>query len=123
MAQEALEKFEGENMKENSFKQIEIGSIPEDWEVAKYISKLKELKPALRERFKVSKIGIFGSFTRNEQGKGSDLDILVIFEESLGLKFFDLVYFLEKELGRKVDVVTPDAISPYIKPYIEVIFI
>ena len=123
MAQEALEKFEGENMKENSFKQIEIGSIPEDWEVAKYISKLKELKPALRERFKVSKIGIFGSFTRNEQGKGSDLDILVIFEESLGLKFFDLVSFLEKELGRKVDVVTPDAISPYIKPYIEVIFI
>jgi len=120
MAQEIIEKFEGE---ENSFKQIEISSIPEDWEVAKYISKLKELKPALRERFKVSKIGIFGSFTRNEQGKGSDLDILVIFEESLGLKFFDLVYFLEKELGRKVDVVTPDAISPYIKPYIEVIFI
>jgi len=39
------------------------------------------------------------------------------------LKFFDLVYFLEEELGRKVDVVTPDAISPYIKPYIEVILI
>ncbi len=110
-------------MKENNFKKTEIGSIPEDWEVVKYISKLKELKPALRERFKVSKIGIFGSFARNEQREGSDLDILVIFEESLGLKFFELVYFLEKELGRKVDVVTPDAISPYIKPYIEVIFI
>jgi len=122
MAQETPEKFEGET-KENSFRQIEISSIPADWEVAKYISKLKALKPALRERFKVSKIGIFGSFVRNEQREGSDLDILVIFEESLGLKFFDLVYFLEEELGRKVDVVTPDAISPYIKPYIEVIFI
>jgi len=122
MTQETPEKFEGEN-KENSFKQIEISSIPADWEMAKYISKLKGLKPALRERFKVSKIGIFGSFVRNEQREGSDLDILVIFEESLGLKFFDLVYFLEEELGRKVDVVTPDAISPYIKPYIEVIFI
>ena len=92
MPQEAFEKFKGEN-KENSFKQIEIGSIPEDWEVAKYISKLKALKPALRERFKVSKIGIFGSFARNEQREGSDLDILVIFEESLGLKFFDLVFY------------------------------
>jgi len=51
------------------------------------------LKPALRERFKVSKIGIFGSFARNEQREGSDLDILVIFEESLGLKFFDLVFY------------------------------
>jgi len=39
----------------------------------------------------------------------------------LGLKFFDL--FLEEELGRKVDVVTPDAISPHIKPYIGVILI
>jgi len=68
MAQETLKKFEEEN-KENSFKQAEIGSIPEDWEVAKYIS-IKELKPALRERFKVSKIGIFGSFARNEQEKG-----------------------------------------------------
>jgi len=37
------------------------------------------------------------------------------------LKFFDLVYFLEEELGRKVDVVTPDAISSYI--YRGVIFI
>jgi len=41
MAQETLKKFEEEN-KENSFKQAEIGSIPEDWNVAKYISKLKE---------------------------------------------------------------------------------
>ena len=58
-------------MKENNFKKTEIGSIPEDWEVVKYISKLKELKPALRERFKVSKIGILASFVRNEQGKGA----------------------------------------------------
>ena len=120
MAQETLKKFEEEN-KENNFKRAEIGSIPEDWDVAKYISKLKELKPALRGRFKVPKIGIFGSFARNEQGKGSDLDILVIFEEPLGLKLFDL--FLEEELGRKVDVVTPDAISLYIKLYIGVILI
>jgi len=39
----------------------------------------------------------------------------------LGLKFFDL--FLEEELERKVDVVTPDAISLYIKLYIGVILI
>jgi len=47
---------------EKSIKQKEIGLIPNDWEVTKYIKMLKKLKPILKEEFKVSKIGIFGSF-------------------------------------------------------------
>lgn len=99
--------------------------IPEDWEVVKYIRKLKELKPLLRKKFKVSRIGIFGSFARNSQTEDSDIDILVEFYRPIGLQFFDLREYLEKELGRKVDLVSYSAISPYIKPYIEkdVIFI
>ena len=86
---------------------------------------LKNLKPILKKRFKVSKIGIFGSYTKNLQKKDSDIDILVKFSEPIGLDFFDLLEYLEKRLGIKVELVSVDAISPYIKPYIEkdVIFI
>jgi len=45
---------------------------------------LRERKDFLSERFKVKRIGIFGSWVRNEQKKGSDIDILVEFEEACG---------------------------------------
>ena len=94
-------------------------TIPQEWEVSKYLKILKKLKPTLREKFKVVKIGIFGSFVRNEQRKNSDIDIIVKFSEPIGLKMVELVFFLEKELGRKVELVPDEAISPYIKPYVE----
>ena len=56
---------------------------------------LTEHKGELRERFKVKEIGIFGSFVRGEQGKRSDIDILVEFEEPPSLfEFMDLEDYL-----------------------------
>ena len=94
-------------------------------EILKYIEILKGLKPHLDREFKVSKIGIFGSYVRGEQREESDIDIIVDFYEPIGLKFIDLLHFLERKIGRKVDLVSAKGISPYIKPYIdgEVIFI
>ncbi len=46
---------------------------------------LKKQKPAIRERYSVSKIGIFGSYVRGEQKRKSDVDILVEFERPLHL--------------------------------------
>ncbi|NIM11772.1 MAG: nucleotidyltransferase [Candidatus Aminicenantes bacterium] len=70
--------------------------------------------------FGVRRLGLFGSFIRNQQGKDSDVDILVEFEP--GLKTFDnfihLAFFLEDILRRRVDLVTTDALSPYIGPHI-----
>ena len=80
---------------------------------------LKELEPILAQEYKVARIGVFGSLVRGEQTEKSDVDILVEFSEPIGLKFFDLIEFLEQKLGRKVDLVSVDAISPYIKPYVE----
>ena len=102
----------------NNFKQTEI-SFPEDREVMKHIEILKKLKPILKKEFKVSRIGIFGSVVRNEQSGSSDIDIIVEFSEPIGLRFIELAEFLEKKLGRKVDLVSSEGISPYIKPYIE----
>ncbi|MCL0052312.1 nucleotidyltransferase family protein [Peptococcaceae bacterium] len=93
--------------------------ISENREVYRFINILRKLKPILEKEFKVSKIGIFGSFIRNEQSKKSDIDILVEFSEPIGLRFFDLIELLEKKLGKKVDLVSKESISPYISPYIE----
>jgi uncharacterized protein len=72
------------------------------------------------QRLGVRRCGLFGSFARGEQNDQSDVDILVEFEE--GQKTFDnfmaLAFFLEDLLGRKVDLLTPESLSPYIGPHI-----
>ncbi|MEM3505172.1 MAG: nucleotidyltransferase family protein [Archaeoglobaceae archaeon] len=70
--------------------------------------RLEELKPFLKEKFKVKFIGIFGSYVRGEEKKGSDLDILVEFEDSADLSLLDFIRlenYLSEELGIKVDLV------------------
>lgn len=70
--------------------------------------------------FGVSRIGLFGSFVRNEAKQQSDIDFVVIFKE--GQKnydnYIDLAYFLEELLGRKIELLTPKSLSPYIGPEI-----
>ena len=68
----------------------------------------------------VKKIGLFGSFVREEQGVESDIDLLVEFEQ--GKKTFDnfihLSFFLEDLFKRRVELVTTESLSPYIGPHI-----
>ncbi len=68
----------------------------------------------------VKKLGLFGSFVREEHNKNSDIDLMVEFDK--GKKTFDnfmqLSFLLEDLLGKKVELVTTDAMSPYIRPYI-----
>ena len=78
---------------------------------------LLQHKAELREKFKVKSIGVFGSYVRGEQKRGSDVDVLVEFEEDAEIgffKFLDLEEFLSQLLGVKVDLVTKDALKPYI---------
>lgn len=68
----------------------------------------------------VKRLGLFGSFVRGEQHTASDIDILVEFEQ--GQRTFDhfmqLSFLLEDLLGRRIELVTPEALSPHIGPYI-----
>ena len=70
--------------------------------------------------FGVRRLGLFGSFVREQQGYESDVDMLVEFEP--GAKTFDafmqLAFFLEALFGRRVELVTPESLSPYIGPHI-----
>lgn len=80
---------------------------------------LAQHKEELRDRYKVKEIGIFGSCIRGEQREKSDLDILVEFEELIGLEFIELAEFLESILEMKVDLVSKGAVKPNRWRYIE----
>ncbi|MBI4704725.1 MAG: nucleotidyltransferase family protein [Deltaproteobacteria bacterium] len=76
---------------------------------------LGEHKPVLAERFKVSRIGVFGSYARGEQDEGSDVDVLVEFSAPVGFfAFLDLEEYLAGILGRRVDLVSRRALKPCI---------
>jgi predicted nucleotidyltransferase len=70
--------------------------------------------------FGVRRYGLFGSLVRNMPTDASDVDVLVEFEP--GQKTFDhfmnLAFFLEELLGRPVDLITTESLSPYIGPHI-----
>lgn len=76
---------------------------------------LAEHQEELKEKYKVKEIGIFGSFVKGKQRKRSDIDILVEFEEPIGLfDFMDLEDYLGKLLEAKVDLVSKRALKPRI---------
>ena len=79
------------------------------------LEKLKELKPVLANEFSVKEIGLFGSYSDNEQNEESDIDILVEFDKPIGWKFFSLEKYLEDIFKRKVDLVTKNALKKQLK--------
>lgn len=70
--------------------------------------------------FGVSRLGIFGSFTRGQQKEESDVDVLVEFVPECKTfdAFMHLSFFLEDLFGRPVELVTSESLSPYIGPHI-----
>ena len=76
-------------------------------------------KPELQRRFKVSKMALFGSYSRGDQQDGSDVDILVEVDPSIGLDFVTLAERIEKLLGIPVDLVSSRAVNPRAMKYIE----
>ena len=72
-------------------------------------------------QYGISKIGLFGSFVRQEQKSGSDIDILIDFQQGKEtfdnfMAICDLFDAIFK--GYKVEVVTVGGLSPYVGPHI-----
>jgi hypothetical protein len=71
--------------------------------------------------FGVKDLGIFGSFLMNKDiRKDSDVDLLVDFypEQKNYDNFINLTFFLEELTGRRIELVTRQALSPYLGPHI-----
>jgi predicted nucleotidyltransferase len=85
-------------------------------EIEEIKNELRENMPILRDKYKVKTIGLFGSYIRGEQSRGSDVDILVEFYETIDLfTFIELEEFLGEKVGVKVDLVMKDTLKPRIK--------
>ena len=70
------------------------------------VAVLRGHMPILRRRYRVRSLGVFGSYVRGEQGRRSDLDLLVEFDDPPGLlEFIGFENELSDLLGVKVDLV------------------
>jgi predicted nucleotidyltransferase len=73
---------------------------------------LHQYKPMIQEKYKVSELGIFGSYVRGEQNEKSEVDVLIDYEEAPSLlQLIDLENFLSEHLGLKVEVVTKNGLK------------
>ena len=72
------------------------------------------------ESFGVKRLGLFGSFVRQDQDSRSDIDLLVEFEPDKKTfdNFIHLSFLLENLLEHRIELVTAESLSPYIKPHI-----
>ncbi len=88
------------------------------YKITESIRAIKEIILRVLKKYNIKKASIFGSYARGEQTKKSDIDILIEPSKDLGLEFIDIAFDLEKNLGKKVDLVTYKGISPHLKKYI-----
>ena len=69
----------------------------------------------------VLKAYLFGSFSRGEETDSSDIDILIVLDDSqhIGLKFFGMYEDLKDLLGRNVDLVTDRSLAPFARESVD----
>lgn len=85
------------------------------------LSYLAEKKSALQSEYRITKLGLIGSFARDEQTHDSDIDVLVEFAphtEQLSEKKEGIKTLLKNRFNREVDVCREKYIKPYFKPQI-----
>ena len=76
------------------------------------LDRLRYLKPVLQEKYGVSQLALFGSYSRSEQTAQSDIDILIDFNKPVGIEFLDVVYLLRESFaGVPVQVVSRQGIK------------
>lgn len=79
------------------------------------IDKLKPKILKILKKYHIKKAGIFGSYAEGEARRDSDIDILVEPPKGIGFGFVGIQFELEDELKIKVDLVSYNGLSPYLK--------
>lgn len=80
------------------------------------LKQLKKIKPELIKKYGVIKIGIFGSFARNEARKDSDIDIVYEIENINGFSIVHIKEELENYFNKSIDIVRyRENMNPYLK--------
>jgi hypothetical protein len=82
------------------------------------LQNIKEITLPILKNYGIAKAFIFGSYARGEQREDSDIDLLIEYKPDAKRSLFTLARLkieLEEALQRDVDVVTENALSPYIR--------
>ena len=83
---------------------------------------LGEHLSSLKDEYNISRLGLFGSFARNEQNESSDIDIILEFQEgteNIYERKHALKEFLSKHFQREVDLCREKYLKPYVKDYLQ----
>ena len=102
------------------------GTSQNNWNLGFLQKNLRNLKPTLSRKYKVKRIGIFGSVINGRTRRSSDIDILVEFSRRIDLlDFVALERYLSEQTGAKIDLVSLKALRPEFKDAIlnEVVYI
>ena len=84
------------------------------------LDRLRAEAPALRRKYAVESLAVFGSMARGDDREESDVDILVTFEGPATFRgFMGLKLDLQDLLGRPVDLGTPDTLRPEMRANVE----
>ncbi len=79
---------------------------------------LRENRAMLEEKFGVKKIGLFGSYAKDEQTQESDIDFIVDMPSGFD-RYYDLKEFLENAFGKQIDLGLEKTIRKFIRHKIE----
>lgn len=93
---------------------------------AEVLQVLTQQKPLLLETYRLTRLGIFGSYARGEQTDESDIDVLVDYEKAPTLwRLIELRDYLSELFAIKVDVVTRNGLKARIRERVlaEVIYL
>jgi len=78
----------------------------------KIINEIKKRKNKLKSKG-VKKIGLFGSYLKGTQKRGSDIDFIVTLEKKdLGENYFEVLFYLENLFRRKIDLIVDNSLRP-----------
>ena len=95
-------------------------------DTSEILEQLQSMRQELREQYHVRRLGIFGSYSRGDQVEQSDLDLVVEFDQPIGMMaFVHLKKFISDKLKLKIDLVTPDGLHPLIRDRVlhEVVYV
>jgi predicted nucleotidyltransferase len=99
-----------------SNKESEADKSLSDEKIKKNIEKIKPKIIEILKKYKIKRASLFGSYVRGKQKKGSDIDILIQPAENMSiLDLSGLKIELEKDLSKKVDLISYKYIHPYLK--------
>ncbi len=98
-----------------SIKEIEADSRLNPEKKLKVLNKIILKIREILKKNKIKRAGIFGSYARGGAKKNSDIDILIEPTKNMGFKFAGLEIQLRKALKKRVDLVSYNGISPYLK--------